>query len=91
MSGPSSGKTKIKISGHNLAPLRNQISQRGPDGKLLVGKDGKPLKTKLWGRFVDPVTGKELAPATEVNPEDLTNDEALWETPNLPSGTKAVL
>lgn len=64
MSGPSSGKTKIKISGHNLAPLKNQLDQRGPDGKLLLGNDGKPLKNKLWGRFVDPETGKLLAPAT---------------------------
>jgi hypothetical protein len=91
MSGPSSGKTKIKISGHNLAPLRNQINQTGPDGKPLLGKDGKPLKNRLWGRFVDPVTGEPLAPATEVKPEDLTNDEASWETPVMPSGTKAVL
>jgi hypothetical protein len=35
-------------------------------------------KNKMFVRFVDPDTKEELAPASQVNPEDLSDDEALW-------------
>lgn len=35
-------------------------------------------KNKMYVRFVDPDTKEELAPATQVHPEDLSDDEARW-------------
>lgn len=45
----------------------------------------------MWLRFVDPDSGEELAPATQVDPELLSDDSAVWRTPGLPSGTKALM
>jgi len=49
------------------------------------------VHNRLFARFIDPVTKAELAPATEIKKEELTNSEALWYTPKLASGTKALL
>lgn len=48
-------------------------------------------KNKMYVRFVDPDSKEELAPATPVNPEDLSDDEATWSTPPQPADTKALM
>lgn len=48
-------------------------------------------KNKMWLRFVDPDTGEELAAASEVKAEDLSNDHAIWYTPALQPETKGLL
>ena len=61
-------------------PRKNKNGDVGPD------------KNKMWIRFVDPENPtKELSPPREVNPEDLSPDEAYWTTPGLPVGTKALM
>lgn len=55
--------------------------------------NGNPDKkrNKLWVRFVDPDTQEVLAKEYEVKPEDLSDDQAVWYTPALPSDTKALM
>lgn len=48
-------------------------------------------KNRMWVRFIDPDTREELAQSTEVLPEHLTDESALWHTPAQPAGTKAIL
>jgi hypothetical protein len=50
-----------------------------------------PTRNKFYARFVDPDTGEELAPSTRVDPNELYDDSAVWKTPNLTSGTTALL
>ena len=45
----------------------------------------------MWIRYVDPDSKEELAPATEVKNKDLSDDQAIWYTPPLPAGTKALM
>ena len=46
----------------------------------------------MWIRFVDPeAQTTELAPRYQVKVEELTDDQAVWHTPALPSETKALL
>lgn len=45
----------------------------------------------MWVRFVDPNTGEPLAPEYQVKPEDLTDDQAIWYTPALSEGQKALM
>jgi hypothetical protein len=45
----------------------------------------------MWVRFVDPDTLEPLANETMVNPDDLSDDQAIWYTPAVPPGTKALL
>jgi hypothetical protein len=45
----------------------------------------------MWVRFVDPDNKRELANPTEVKTEDLSDDEAVWFTPALPSNTVALM
>lgn len=45
----------------------------------------------MYVRFVDPDSGEELAPASQVNGDDLSDDSAIWKTPALPPGTKALM
>jgi len=77
--GPSIGNTPIKIFGQGFMPLKDD--QGNPD------KD----RNRLWVRFVDPSSGEELAPAKEVYADELTEDSAVWRTPALPAGTKALM
>jgi hypothetical protein len=48
-------------------------------------------RNRYFARFVDPDTEEELAASTEVQNSDLFEDSAVWNTPALPSGTKALL
>ena len=48
-------------------------------------------RNRFYARFVDPDTEEELYPSTEVLNKDLFEDSALWLTPALASGTKALL
>ena len=57
--GPSTGKTPIKIKGFGLTPTKDENN--------LPAKD----INRLWVRFIDPDTREELAPSTEVLPENL--------------------
>lgn len=78
--GPSIGGTKIKLSGFGFGARKDK------EGNI----DKK--KNKLYIRFVDPDDPtKELAPASEVDSDDLYDDEASWKTPALPSDTKALM
>lgn len=45
----------------------------------------------MWARFVDPSSLTPLANATEIKPENLENEKAIWFTPPQPAGTKALL
>lgn len=45
----------------------------------------------MFVRFVDPDTLEELYPSTQVDPDDLNDDDAYWNTPPLPSDTKALM
>ncbi len=69
----------MMINGLGLAPIKD--IDGNPDKK----------KNKAWVRFVDPDTEEVLAAAYEVKPEDLNDDQAIWYTPALPSGTKALM
>lgn len=56
--GSSKGGTPIKVNGIGFTPLRN--------------KDGEVDEAnKMWVKFVDPDTLEEIAPATQVRPEEL--------------------
>lgn len=56
-------------------------------------KDGNVDKkrNKMYVRFVDPDTKEPLAPTYVVPQEDLADDEFSWNTPSLPSDTKALM
>lgn len=65
-SGPSIGGTHLLINGFGFAPRKDA------EGNM------DKSKNKMYVRFVDPDTKEELAPATQVHPEDLSDDEARW-------------
>lgn len=54
-SGPSIGGTRIKLDGYGFTPKKDK------DGNV------DKLRNKVYIRFVDPETGEELAPPTQVN------------------------
>lgn len=78
-SGPSIGGTRIQINGYGFTPRKDK------DGNV----DKK--RNKMYIRFVDPDTQEELSPPSEVNPDDLSDDEAYWTTPAQPADTKALM
>jgi hypothetical protein len=67
------------INGLGLTPIKD--TDGNPDRK----------KNKMWVRFVDPDTNEVLAQEYQVKPEDLNDDQAVWYTPALPAGTKALM
>lgn len=78
--GPSVGGTQMVINGYGFTPRRDENGN--PDKK----------RNKMWIRFVDPdVQTNELAPRYQVKAEDLSDDQAIWYTPALPSETKALM
>lgn len=48
-------------------------------------------KNRLWGRMVDPTTLQPLANTTEVLPENLMTEQAIWYSPPQAAGTKALI
>lgn len=79
LSGPSIGGTKITINGLGFTPKRD------------INGNPDPKRNKMWVRFVDPDTLEPLANETMVNSDDLNDDQAIWYTPAVPAGAKALL
>lgn len=77
--GPSTGKTPIKIKGFGFMPSKDEENKPTID------------RNRMWVRFIDPDTREELAQSSEVAPEQLTEETALWHTPPMPPGTRAIL
>ena len=49
-------------------------------------------RNKMWVRFVDPDNNdSEIAPASQVKPEELTDDHFLWRTPPSAGHEKALM
>lgn len=69
----------MTINGLGFTPIKD--TNGNPDKK----------KNKMWVRFVDPETGEPLAPEYRVKPEDLSDDQAVWYTPALQEGKKALM
>lgn len=69
----------MQIKGLGLTPRKDLNGN--PDKK----------KNKLWVRFVDPDTGDVLASEYQVKEEELSDEQATWYTPALPSETKALM
>jgi len=61
-SGPSVGGTMVKINGYGFTPRKDKEGN--------VDKN----KNKMFVRFVDPDTLRDLAQTVQVNPDDLSDD-----------------
>lgn len=76
--GPTSGKTKIVVSGLGL----NQLNQ-------FKFENGTTDLNSIYVRFIDSSTGSIIG---NENPAfDQTDDRIFWMTPSAPEGTKAIL
>jgi hypothetical protein len=67
--GSSKGQTPIKVNGIGFTPTHSK------NGEL------DPLANKMWVKFVDPDSLEEIAPASQVLPEELQDDSFVWRTP----------
>jgi len=45
----------------------------------------------MWVRFVDPDTLEPIAPASQVKPEELFDDQLTWRTPPSSGAPTALL
>ena len=73
--GPTSGKTKIKVTGMGFSQFKSD--------------DGKKKQVPLFVRFRDSVTGDFISESTEAF--DVTDEEFSWRTPPADLDTRAIL
>jgi len=74
-SGPTSGKTKIKVQGMGFTQFKND--------------DSSIRSQPLWVRFKDAATGEILGEPSLA--ADVTEEEFSWRTPPADLDTKAIL
>lgn len=78
--GPNIGGTPIRVNGLGFTPLKDKNGD--------VDKE----RNKMWVRFVDPDNNdSEIAPASQVKPEELADDHFLWRTPPSAGHEKALM
>ena len=73
--GPTTGRTRIEISGIGFEQVRSEAGPLRNDIPLYV-------------KFTD-LSGKDIGNVTKIT--DMDNDIIVWHTPNATEGTKAIL
>ena len=73
--GPTTGRTRIEISGIGFEQVRSEAGSLRKDIPLYV-------------KFTD-LSGKDIGNVTKIT--DMDNDIIVWHTPNATEGTKAIL
>ena len=79
LTGPSTGNQKIKVNALGLTPRRNKNGKKDKD------------RNKLYVRYIDPDTGEQLGDPQQIDPEELSDEDASFKTPKFKPNSKVLM